>query len=452
MQKEISELVNRAQLSLIYESRVYTTVMMSICSVFIYVLMSRYSQQALTAWLAVMLCVDAYRIVTAKMYAASVKKGDVDVVSARNHLIVGMTLSGLGWGMCTVILYPQGDIFNRFILFGVILGIMTGSITTLSYKKYIAMSYIALIAVPFVATILYVGQEAVIFSLMMVFYSLFLVKSIQLVYRSNYRLLVLEFEALEREKEIERQRSKAIQANAAKSEFLANISHELRTPMHAILGFSELGMNKDASQPGEKLKSYYPKIRENGKRLLGLLNDLLDLSKLEAGRMVLEKTPNDLIITIRSAVDQVESLMLERDITVVYDKVSGDTVCSCDSDKILQVMLNLLSNAVKFSPTGGRIIITLNDDEITVPVDESPEETHVVAALSVSVSDQGKGVPEDAQPMIFDKFVQANAKEVVGGTGLGLSICQEIINLHHGAISVCNNEDGGATFRFTIPR
>lgn len=199
-----------------------------------------------------MLTVDLYRIYTAVTYKKAVKRQSLYELSAYRHLIIGMALSGTGWGISTIILYPHVDLVYKFILFCVIIGVATASTTTLSYRKYIALSYIALILFPFIVVILCVGNDAILLSLCVVVYSIFLVKNIFVFYENNCRLLTLELKAEHREKELEIQREKA---NESKSMLLANISDELRTPMHAILGFSELGINKAHTAPPDELKS-----------------------------------------------------------------------------------------------------------------------------------------------------------------------------------------------------
>ena len=225
-------------------------------------------------------------------------------------------------------------------------------------------------------------------------------------------------------------------ANVAKSEFLANISHELRTPMHGILSFAGFGLRKFNTVPIEKLRDYFEKVDICGRRLMTLLNDLLDLSKLEAGKMTFEFTPMDLGGVVASIVDEFSSLLSERNLECVFaSKVN--VKANVDPQRIGQVLRNLLNNAVKFSPAGSTIEISMSErDGIVV----------------VCVEDRGLGVPPDELEAIFDKFIQSGrTKSGAGGTGLGLSICREIIQAHRGRIWAENREGGGSSFRFEIP-
>lgn len=243
----------------------------------------------------------------------------------------------------------------------------------------------------------------------------------------------------------------AERASAAKSEFLANISHELRTPMHSILSFAALGNEKATSVAPEKLAHYFQRIHQSGERLLGLLNSLLDLAKLEAGMMLLAPAVQDVLPAIREAVAEAEGWAGERGLRIVAAIDCEDTAAAVDRDRFGQVLRNLLSNAIKFSPPGGTVTIALA--ESTLPRGRRSNDPSDLAALQIVVSDDGVGIPEEELESIFDKFVQSSlTKSGAGGTGLGLSICREIVIAHRGAIRACNNPQGGASFIVTLPR
>lgn len=235
-------------------------------------------------------------------------------------------------------------------------------------------------------------------------------------------------------------------ANMAKSEFLANMSHELRTPMHAILSFSKFGIRKINKVTKEKLLHYFTQINSAGDRLLALLNDLLDLSKLEAGRMSYKMELFDLKRIVDVTFAELKATVIEKGIKVIIQPPEIETTVECDSYKIGQVMRNLFSNAIKFTPAGKKIDVVFDNLAFI------NEQGFVVEGISVSVVDEGVGVPEDELDAVFDKFIQSSkTKTGAGGTGLGLAISHEIIKSHSGKIWAENNDAGGATFRFVLP-
>lgn len=243
----------------------------------------------------------------------------------------------------------------------------------------------------------------------------------------------------------------AEQANMAKSEFLANMSHELRTPMHAILSFSELGEQKSPGSSPDKLAGYFTRIHASGERLLLLLNDLLDLSKLEAGMMLIEAKPNDLLGMLLEILAELDGLIQNKQLQIHLQPVECETVCEFDAPRIGKVLRNLLSNAIKFTPEQGTLDIRILDGEIARG--RRAVDTEKVPAIVLEVHDTGIGIPPDELDAIFDKFIQSSkTKSGAGGTGLGLAICTEIVEAHRGTITATNNAHGGATFTVTLPR
>jgi signal transduction histidine kinase len=227
-------------------------------------------------------------------------------------------------------------------------------------------------------------------------------------------------------------------ANRHKSEFLANMSHELRTPLNAIIGFSEVLQERLFGELNEKQTEYTDDILTSGRHLLSLINEILDLSKVEAGRMELELATFDLPLAIDNARTFVRERATKHGITldVDVDELLGDYVG--DERKIKQILLNLLSNAVKFTPEGGRIGINARKTN---------------GAVEISVSDTGIGIALEDQPKIFEEFRQVGADYAhkVEGTGLGLTLAKKFIELHGGKIWVTSELGKGSTFTFTLP-
>lgn len=243
-----------------------------------------------------------------------------------------------------------------------------------------------------------------------------------------------------------RARDAAEQASRMKSEFLANISHELRTPLHGVLSFANIGMQRAATALPEKLHNYFDRIRLSGERLTALVDDLLDLARLESGRASMNLVPTDIVALERGVRQSAEALLASKHLRVVVDAQSPDTKLAVDAVRLNQVLLNLLSNAIKFSPEHSVLTWIFADD--TVELDGGASR----AALRVTLEDQGVGIPEAELESIFDKFVQSSkTKSGAGGTGLGLAICREIVHAHGGRIRARNNPAGGAAFDVLLP-
>jgi signal transduction histidine kinase len=226
-------------------------------------------------------------------------------------------------------------------------------------------------------------------------------------------------------------------ASQHKSEFLANMSHELRTPLNAIIGFSEVLTDRMFGELNEKQEEYLKDIYASGTHLLSLINDILDLSKIEAGRMELELADFHLPTALDNALTLVRERAGRRSITlqISVDERVGEV--RADERKIRQVVLNVLSNAIKFTPEGGRIEVG------AVPKDGSVE---------VSVSDTGVGIAPEDQEAVFEEFRQVGtAEKKAEGTGLGLTLCRKFVELHGGRIWVKSQVGAGSTFTFTIP-
>ncbi|MBE9532981.1 MAG: HAMP domain-containing histidine kinase, partial [Proteobacteria bacterium] len=226
-------------------------------------------------------------------------------------------------------------------------------------------------------------------------------------------------------------------ANKSKSEFLANMSHELRTPMHGILSFSSFGIENIDTVPKEKLLKYFTYIKVSGERLMALLNDLLDLSKLDVKKVDYVFKEHDLVQLLKSC--YVEQLQRIKDLGLIVEVNTSDDVVKWvfDSVRIGQVITNLLSNAIKFSPKDSKITVT-----IFIELDE----------LVFRIQDEGVGIPEGELESIFDAFSQSSKTNTgAGGTGLGLAISQKIIREHGGQLWGENNLERGASFSFTLP-
>jgi len=226
-------------------------------------------------------------------------------------------------------------------------------------------------------------------------------------------------------------------ASRHKSEFLANMSHELRTPLNAIIGFSEVLAERMFGEINEKQAEYLADILESGRHLLSLINDILDLAKIEAGRMELDLGDFSLPSAIENTLTLVRERAHRRGITLERALDERIGTIRADERKVKQVLLNLLSNALKFTPEGGRISVHAN----------------VRGGMSqISVTDTGVGIAPEDQAAVFEEFRQVGTTaKKVEGTGLGLAISRKFIELHGGTIWVTSKVGVGSTFAFTLP-
>ncbi len=231
--------------------------------------------------------------------------------------------------------------------------------------------------------------------------------------------------------------AKLEEASRHKSEFLANMSHELRTPLNAIIGFSQVLRDEMVGPVNEKQAEYLDDIASSGNHLLSLINDVLDLSKVEAGQVELEVHPFSLREALERGVVMVRERATEDGVRVAFDADPEVDVVDGDERRIKQVIFNLLSNAVKFTPAGGEVDVSA---------------TRVNGEVRVSVADTGPGVaPEDTE-RIFEEFQQSETG--VGlreGTGLGLALSKRFVELHGGRIWLESELGRGSTFTFALP-
>jgi len=227
------------------------------------------------------------------------------------------------------------------------------------------------------------------------------------------------------------------ESNRLKSEFLANVSHELRTPLNSILGFAEL--LKEATSADAKGTRWVQNILTSGRNLLDLINDLLDLAKIEAGRMEVRSEPLSLGDLFEGLMNVLKPLCEPRGLTIYSDVANDVPILHTDPAKLQQILYNFLSNAIKFSPPGARIDIAA----------DRPDVDHI----RISVTDRGPGISPDQQQIIFEKFRQADGSVTREhtGSGLGLAIAKELTQLLDGAIGVNSQPGQGATFWVLLP-
>jgi len=252
----------------------------------------------------------------------------------------------------------------------------------------------------------------------------------------------------ERTKDLKDALIKAQSSNRAKSEFLRNMSHEFRTPLHGMLSFSSYGINEAGTADRNDLLRYFSRINQVAQRLLKLVEAILSIAQLESGKESFDIQEDDLMYAVQSVIKEQQALLMEKNIEVEVRDTDISTRAEFDRDKMVQVITNILGNSIKFTPSGKKIIIEFSERMFT-----RDRRRKSAPAISISIIDQGVGIPDDELEKIFDKFVQSSRTDTgAGGTGLGLSIAAGIIRAHDGDITASNSEENGAVFVITIPR
>jgi signal transduction histidine kinase len=249
----------------------------------------------------------------------------------------------------------------------------------------------------------------------------------------------LEKKVEERTHELALANERLKELDRMKSDFVSNVSHELRTPLTAIKGAADLMLREVAGPLTEKQTHYLTRVRSNTQHLAGLINDLLDLSKIESGRIEVKSSRVPLSGLVHEVVEALRPVAAEKVIALEATIRERSLLVWADRDKINQVLMNLIGNAIKFTPVHGRVTVSASRNG--------------AESVQVSVSDTGPGVPPDEKEKIFAKFYQI-AKvngENSKGTGLGLAISKALVELHGGKIWVESAVNDGSTFFFTLP-
>jgi signal transduction histidine kinase len=246
-------------------------------------------------------------------------------------------------------------------------------------------------------------------------------------------------------------------ATRLKSEFLANMSHELRTPLNAIIGFSDLLLVGGAGEINEQQRDFLDSVLRNGRHLLQLINSVLDLSKIEAGRMTLSLGRTDLREAITGAVADTASLRTAKRQECELELEEAPLVVVADGVRVRQVLFNLLSNASKFTGEGGTIRLAAIRTRVPLPLpsDRSRDDhrTQMQDAVWVTIVDSGIGISREDMPKLFQEFSQVDSSlsRQAQGTGLGLALCKKFVDLHGGTIGAESVAGTGSTFWFILP-
>jgi signal transduction histidine kinase len=358
------------------------------------------------------------------------------IASWRRGLGVAYGLAGAGWGLAAILLYPRvATPYQLFLLF-VLGGSGVGGMVALASVPEAYVGYLSATFLPMIGELFAEGthSSAATGVLLALFWAATIAVSSELraLLVQSMRLRFENFGLID---DLSGAKDAAEAASRAKSAFLANVSHELRTPLTLILGPTRKLLDSGAC--GADARRDLETVERNARVLLKHVSDLLDITKLEAGRMTLERSRADLVALVRRTASLFEAVARERRVALAVD-TPAVLFGAVDAEKLEHVVLNLLSNAIKFVPDGGRVQLRLG-----VAGDE----------VVLSVEDDGPGVPVALRQAIFERFRRGDdaATGRVGGTGLGLAIARELVECHGGRIQVGDAPSGGARFAVTLP-
>ena len=406
-------------------------------SILVYLLWGLVSPFGLGLWLLYMVSLTVTRFLLIQWYQRS-SPAEEDEPQWRLRFLIGTAAAGCGWGVASVYFLPADSVAHQAFLLLLMGGLGAGGLALLGAD----LSAFFLFMVPtFVPLTVYLLIQPNPLSLSMGFLGILFCGVLATAARHLHAMVIsslqLRFTNLDLIQQLSKAKQEADRANLAKSTFLANMSHELRTPLHGILSFTRFGLKKATTAKPEKLLSYFQQIEGSGELLLSLLNDLLDLAKLESGKMSFEFQEANLKPLVDVVADEFRVRLFEQQLRVACHLPEEPISAVIDPTRFQQIVRNLMGNAVKFSPEQGTIHLKVERRE---------------ASILLSVQDEGPGIPEGELQAVFEKFIQSsNTKTNAGGTGLGLAICREIVAAHHGKIWVENAPEGGAVFCVELP-
>ena len=361
------------------------------------------------------------------------------------YLLMGIWgSSGLIWGGLNWLMWQPDNPINQALLVVITMGVQV--IIYFSVAASFPVVFIALLATSTVSFAKYATADGALVSIIGAAAPLFTMLLMFFGYRTSERYRdVFEIQNANAElaQNFEAERDKAEAASVAKSEFLATMSHEIRTPMNGVLGFASLLINSDLD---ETQKDYVQSIKDSGDNLLNIINDILDISKIEAGALVLDSE----VFSLRSVIESVLSLQRPKaqakglDLAMHIDPAMPNWLLG-DSGRVRQMLMNFVGNAVKFTEHGSIAVVARTSDK--------PSTEDGFTNVTIEILDTGIGIPEDKIEILFDRFTQVDSSRTrrFGGTGLGLAISRELANAMGGSVSAESTVGEGSVFRVDIP-
>ena len=435
---DVAQRIRSEQLALAYERMRPSAVMtLVVAGYFTWLLDGTFPEKTLHWWLAAIAIVNLLRLALWSSYRR-MRPAPEHADRWASWFVVGVAAAGCAWSTGVYVLLPQAQGYEVAMLLVTLLSVSSAAAASLSMHLVSYCTFMVIMLVPSAIWLsLQPGNTQVVAAAMWAALGVLLVTG-YLGWLSNVRFIKTKYDLEHALLTAAEAKTVAEDASRAKSRFLANMSHEVRTPLNGVLGMTEIlgASNLDAAQ-----RRQVELLQQSAHHLLGVVNGILDLAKVEAGRMIIEQRPLKLAVVVSEAVELFRDTASRKGLRLDYS-LSADIPAQVTGDvlRLRQVLANLISNAVKCTATGG---VT-----ISVRLERQIDSGY---CLRFEVSDTGAGIPPEQQENIFGAFAQINDLEATRGvgTGLGLTIARELVSLMQGEIGVSSEPGVGSTFWFT---
>lgn len=439
--RQIKQRVYQRQIHLLYSNQplgVFATVIVVLLMM---VFLNQYTNVPdLLPWPVLFFLVLGTRALATWVYFHQRKTGLADYRRWEAIYFAGVVLTGAIWGGMLLKLFPLlDDPAAQVLMLLTVQGVISVSHNTMGYRRLPYLCYSLLIALPAIYVVYHVGfADPVAIVLLMLIHTGYVLRTANSFYNSFTAMLHLQEESIDREHKLLMQREQASLASQAKTEFLSRMSHELRTPLNAVLGLNELQM-LDKSEPlTARQLERSGKIRDAGQHLLSLVNDVLDLSRIEVGSLSLSCEPVDVQQLIRDACKLVETHANERHIGLVFESLPEPVWVMADAQRLKQVLVNLLDNAVKYNRVGGTVTLSLGRTDSD--------------RWRISVIDTGYGISRQGMSELFKPFARlGETQNGIDGIGIGLSFSKQLVEIMQGEIGVESRAGEGSCFWVELP-
>lgn len=432
---ELKEAIARETVALLFRAipgSISATIVIS--SFLTAVLWSFNKDIALVVWLVTVTSINLARMALYKYYIKRDKNNDNTAYWDSSFYIL-LILNGLCFSVIGIFFLPDALVAHHYFPIMVLIGLATGAVATLSFSMKNITTYFLLLTVPIIISELLLNTFLSYSVVALIFLSLvFSLVNAKKIYQTSIENITLNYRSEKHRQELIESRNAAIAANSAKTNFISMVSHELRTPLNGMLGFSQLLDMSDAPPLNEEQQEQNKGIRDSGKHLLSLIEELLDLSEIESHKMRMTIEDVSLSDNLNESITILNPVATGFNIDLI-NNVENKYLVKADSKRLKQVFINLISNAIKYNEHNGKVTIVANN-----VADEK---------VRLSISDRGIGLTKQQIKGLFQPFQRYETTKE--GLGLGLYITQNIVELMGGTMGVESENEKGSTFWFELP-